>query len=69
MEFKLIVLGFMIGFSLGYIVYSRAKIKYDKEKHILDPRGLDAESVNSLIEFIEECIRREKLENLRGKKK
>ena len=64
-----LILGIITGICIGYLVY-KTKIVYDKEKHCLIlSENLDEESVNSLKEFIEECIRREKLENLREKKK
>lgn len=63
------ILGTITGICIGYLVI-KTKIVYDKENHCLIlPENLDEESVNSLKEFIEECIQRVKLENLREKKK
>ncbi len=63
-----VVVGVMIGICIGYLLY-KPRLKYNKILHTLDPKGLDEESVQSLIEFINECIRKERLENIKGNKK
>ena len=62
------VIGLMIGVCIGYILY-KPKIKYNKETHTLDPKGLDTESVQSLIEFIDACLQIRKSGNLKNNKK
>lgn len=62
------IVGFMIGVCIGYILYT-PRIKYDKETHTLDPKGLDPESVQSLTESIDVCSQTRKSGNLKNNKK
>ena len=64
-----LIIGIITGVCIGYLIY-KTRITYDRKNHCLIlSENLDEESVQSLIEFINECIRKERLENIKGNKK